>query len=310
VQSENGIGYSLTEQTAGHYSIDSIPMNPALKYRLHIKTSNGKEYLSDLAAAKITPPIDTVGYRVGQEDVSIYVSTHDDLKQTQYYQWQFEETWEYTSEYGSGYYYRNDSIFPRPPDQMFHTCWRSDLSTEITIASTASLSKDIVSQLPLTKVSYFSTDKLVIRYTILVKQYALTKEWYEWKQKLKKNTEELGSIFDAQPSSTGGNIHCITNPGDPVIGFIGCTTQSEKRIFIDRSQIPPVIVFTGYESCVVDTVKYSPDQLSAYFGPGFYIPIELVYNSVGALVGVQASSAYCVDCRVKGGTVTQPDFWQ
>jgi hypothetical protein len=135
------------------------------------------------------------------------------------------------------------------------------LSTTISIANTEKLTANVIYQFPLTQIPYNTSDKLIDRYSILVKQYALTRDWYEWNQKIKKNTEQLGSIFDAQPSETGGNIHCVTDPLETVVGFVGCTTETEKRIFIDRTEIPRGIISTGYEFCVPDTVAPNPSTL-------------------------------------------------
>jgi hypothetical protein len=307
VQSENGASYSLNQDSAGHYSIGQLPVDLTQKYRLYIRTTNGKEYLSEFSEAKISPPIDSVNWTANQEQVTIYVSTHDDQNKTLYYQWQFEETWKYTSAYGSDIEYKGGQIVIRPDSDMVHICWRSDVSTTIAIASSAKLSSDVIYQFPLTLVPYNSTDKLINRYSILVKQFALTKDWYEWKLKVKKNTEQLGTIFDAQPSTTGGNITCTTDPTESVVGFIGCTSETEKRIFIDRSEIPPTPVFSGYEYCQSDTVPLS--DVDATYSSGFYLPTQQYYLN-GFLVGIIGAGAACVDCRFKGGTLIQPPFWQ
>ncbi|HEY4935633.1 MAG TPA: DUF4249 domain-containing protein, partial [Puia sp.] len=238
VQSEQGASFSLSETGGGNYSIDQIPIDSSQKYRIHIKTSNGKEYLSELSEVKITPAIDTVEWKAGSDLLTIYVSTHDDRNKSIYYEWYYQETWKYHSEYFSSYQYVNREILPRPDGDTLFTCWNYNQSTEINLASSVNLNSDIIYQFPLNTISYFTTNRLNDRYSILVKQIVLTKEWYEWKQNLKKNTEQLGSIFDAQPSETGGNIHNVADPTEQVIGYIGCTSQTENRIFIDRSQIP------------------------------------------------------------------------
>jgi hypothetical protein len=74
-------------------------------------------------------------------------------------------------------------------------------------------------------------------YTINVTQYALTKEAYEYWDNLKKNTEKIGSIFDPQPFADFGNIHCISDPDEPVIGFISACSTSQKRLYIFYSQV-------------------------------------------------------------------------
>ena len=311
VQSLNGDIYPLSEQAGGHYTIDSLSGIPDQQYRLHIRTSNGKEYLSDLTDVKITPPIDSLNWIANPDEVSIYVSTHDNNSQSGYYQWQFEETWKYTAKYNSDIEYRDGNMIDRPDSDRYFTCWRTGFSTTIAIANTEKLNSNVIYQFPLTQVSYFTSDKLIDRYSILVKQVALTKDWYEFNLKMRKNTEQLGTIFDAQPSETNGNIHCLTNPSESVIGFIGTTTQTVKRIFIDRLQIPlQTMVFSGYEACQEYTVGLDPKDLYDKFNnPAFYTPTRRYYYG-GFLVGYYYAGPECVDCRLKGGTTTMPPFWQ
>jgi hypothetical protein len=317
IQSEMGASYPLVENPGGQYESDGLNLDPGQQYRLYIKTAGGKEYLSDLSKAVITPPIDSLNWTVNNTGVSIYVTTHDDQVQPGYYQWQFEETWKYTAKYYSILEYQNGAIIDRPDSDNFFTCWRSDLATTIDISNTEKLTANVIYQYPVTQVLFSNSDKMVNRYSILVKQTEISKDFYEWNEKIKKNTEQLGSIFDAQPSETGGNIHCITDPNETVVGFIGTTTVTEKRIFIDRFDLPlNVQVFTGNESCFMDTTKtrpgeyYVPDaeQLEFYFKDGILEPIDWYYDPFKA--GLFYSEAGCVDCRLKGGTTVKPAFWQ
>ncbi len=311
IQSTNGVSIPLSELTTGNYSDTGLSLDPTQQYRLHIKTSNGKDYLSDLSKVNISPPIDSLSWSAASDGVTIYVTTHNPSVQPGYYQWSYEETWKYTSEYQSVVEYVDSGLIIRPESETIWTCWRSDISTTINIASTEKLSSNVIYQYPVALVPYDNTDKLIDEYSILVKQTVLSQDWYEWVQKVQRNTEQLGSIFDALPSETGGNIHNTTDPAETVIGFIGTSTETEKRIFINREQIqPPMLVFSGYESCQLDTLKnLSPDSLVAKFGQGIYTPIQVLYNQ-GILIGVSNSVSTCVDCRLKGGTLVKPDFWQ
>jgi hypothetical protein len=302
VESQGGASFLLSELGNGQYSINQVPVDLTQQYRLQIITPDGKQYLSDFSAPNVTPPIDSVSWKAATDGVTIYVSTHDPQNSTGYYQWKYEETWEYTSAYETGYEYTGGIIVSRPPSDQVFTCWNSDSSTTISIGTSAALSTDVIYEFPLTQV-FYSTDKLVIKYSIQVKQYALSEDWYNWVEKIQKNTEQVGSIFDAQPSEIGGNIHCTSNPDEQVIGFVGCTTETDKRIFIGRFQLPnSPVIYTGYEFCVLDTVKI---PLSFVFGNGGSIPVG--YTGTGGLL---ASSTACVDCRLMGGTLTEPPFWQ
>jgi hypothetical protein len=310
IQSQNGFSIGLTENPAGQYSVSGQSLDPSQQYRLDIKTAGGKEYQSDFSAVNITPPIDTVNWTANSNGVTISVSTHNNLVQPGYYQWQFEETWKYTSAYNSSIEYnaQDSDLENRPDSNRFFTCYRSDLSTVIDIANTEKLSSNVIYQFPLTQILYNNSDKLAVRYSILVRQYSLTSDWYQWVEKVQRNTEELGSIFDAQPSQTGGNLHCLTNPSEVVIGYIGTTSETDFRIFIDRSQLPPVLVFNSYAACEQDTIQYDRSVIISSFSRGNYIPLSLVYEQ-GQLSGVAYSDAQCVDCRYNNGTTVPPTFW-
>jgi hypothetical protein len=47
VEGENNIAYTLLEKTTGNYSADNLNLPNNQKYRLRIKTTGGKEFLSD-----------------------------------------------------------------------------------------------------------------------------------------------------------------------------------------------------------------------------------------------------------------------
>lgn len=308
VESAQGASFSLSETGNGNYSIAQIPIDSSQQYRIHIKTTNGKEYQSELAAVNIAPPIDTVQWTAGSDQVNINVSTHDATNKNQYYKWSFDETWLYNAAYFSAYRYTPQGIVPRQIAEAdsLYICWDSSSSTSIYLASTENLSSDVVYQYPLQTISYYTSNRLVNRYSILVKQTVLSKEWYEWEQELKKNTEQLGSIFDAQPSVTGGNLTCISDPTERVIGFIGCTSQTESRIFIDRTQLPNVRVFTGYESCTIDTILVK--DVDQDFSSGAEL-ILFPFGPPGIIVGYTGSNGGCVVCELHGGSNIKPDYW-
>jgi hypothetical protein len=54
-------------------------------------------------------------------------------------------------------------------------------------------------------------------------------------KRIQSNWEPF-SIHSLQKIS--GNIHCLADPGEVVIGFIEVTQEQVKRIFISNSQVP------------------------------------------------------------------------
>jgi hypothetical protein len=122
---------------------------------------------------------------------------------------------------------------------------------------------------------------------------------------MQSNTESLGSIFDGLPSEITGNIHCLNNPGEQVIGYVSAGTVRQQRIFIDRSQIP----YWDYQfTCpVADTVVPNDSAaVRSFFGLGEYLPIATLLAPPG---GTTANIPDCIDCRTQGGTTTKPSFW-
>ncbi|TYZ13551.1 DUF4249 domain-containing protein [Hymenobacter lutimineralis] len=304
IQDEAGAAYPLPEQEAGTYQSAAMSLNPALRYRLRIRTAAGKEYASDLVAARQTPPIDKVTWALTNRGLQVYVSTHDDANATRYYRWRYDETWLFHSAYPSGVEYV-DGVMQNRQENIYY-CWGNESSTAIQLGSTSRLSQDVVKDFPLRLLESTSV-KLGIKYSILVKQYALTAEEFAYWEKLKKNTESLGGLFDPQPTQLTGNVHNQADAAEPVIGYVGAATYTEKRLFIDRTELESIVRFqTGYESCgKPDTVKLA--DVAFYFSNPNLLPLEGLYAG-RTLIGYTSSPGVCVDCRLRGTNV-KPDFW-
>jgi hypothetical protein len=159
-----------------------------------------------------------------------------------------------------------------------------------------------------------TSEKLEAKYSILVKQYGLTSEAYNFWQNLKKNTEDLGTIFSSQPSEVPGNVDCATDPSEPVVGYISVTNVQQKRIFISASQLPEEWAAVYPYECGLDTLLLSHNGQNDV--ALFLIPLdtkELAVSSIidrfGNTLGYQSSSSECADCTIRGSN-KQPVFWK
>ncbi len=302
--------YPLADQGNGFYaSAGVLPLDPSAKYRLRITTASGRKYLSDYAPYKITPAIDSINWVENGNGVTICANAHDDAGTTRYYEWSYDETWEYHSAEDSKYLFDEDSIvptvLPRDSSSQVYTCWHSGSSTNILLTTTDKLSRDVVYEFPLRQIPANSVP-LSVMYSILVRQYALTDSAYDFLSLMKKNSESLGTIFDAQPSELTGNIHCLTDPTEPVIGFVSAGTMQQQRVFVNRSDIP-VWNYT-YKCQFLDTLVL-PVDYPTYFGTGGgFTPIEGKAAGLG-YSGYYSNQSYCVNCILQGGTTAKPPFW-
>jgi hypothetical protein len=307
IEEENGTSYSMTGDGNGNYFLAPGKLDVSKNLRMHIFDNKGLEYASPYVAPVITPPIDSVSWKLttlnGVYGPQIYVNTHDPSNAARYFLWRYEETWKYDSKFSSSLIRIGDSIAYRTPAQGITHCFMSELSTIVLISSSNALSQDIISEFPLAHIAQTSI-KLKFRYSILVHQYALTKEAYEFWLEIQKNTENLGSIFGALPVQVTGNFTCITNPAIPVIGFFSATAEQDTRIFIDQSQLPTVnITDPYYDFCEEVFVP-----LSNALDPTSELYLDPVYQLI-TLLGYNLGTVACSDCRVHGGTTAVPPFW-
>jgi hypothetical protein len=320
VESDQNAVYPLTETGNGNYVSSGLNLDNTRRYRLRIKTAT-EVYLSDFVAVLNSPPIDSVNFAVQNNGIQIYANTHDPQNNTRYYRWDFTETWIFHSNYASGFYSNGDTVLGRGINQQIYTCWGNNASSTIILGSSAKLTKDVIVNSPITSIGSTS-EKLGSEYSILVRQYALTGDAYNFWDNLKKNTEQLGGIFDAQPSQINGNIHSITNPLEPVIGYISVGSTTNQRIFIKNQQLPAWLPTPAYNNCVLDTeyyVYYAPgaknpvNQVNQYinYNKGAInplIPIDAIAPPQHPPIGYTASSPSCVDCTLRGTNI-QPSFW-
>jgi len=273
------------------------------KYRLHISTSNGKEYVSAFVPFKQSPPIDTINWNFKNGGVQIYANTHDPQNHTTFYRWDYTETWEFHSAYFSGLIFNSQSQTVVPRTNQVYICWRTENSTAIYLGSSAKLKEDVISQAPLNLIA-FGDPRISVLYSILVTQHALDSAGYNYWNAMKSNTENVGSIFDPQPNQTRGNIRCTTDSSEIVVGYIGAGTTQQKRIFINNNQMPAN--WNSPSGCTIDSIP--KDSIVYYLGgTGGFLPIDTILDPYTRFA-YTASYNNCVDCTYYGTNI-KPSFW-
>lgn len=298
---KNGNSWGLYFQD-NRYMLSGFDIDKNTDYKLEIVTSDGEIYESEFVSVIPTPGIDSVSWKIKNNGIQIYVNTHDSENKTKYFKWEYEETWEFTSAYQSSLIYSSEFGLQIREDQIYR-CWNTVHSIDILTGSSENLDRDVISEYPLLFIPG-SDPRLGIKYSILVKQYAVSKEAYNYLTLLKKNTENIGTIFDPQPSVIKGNINCISDPEKIVIGFFYTLMSTSKRIFISEEETRPWRTNTGYENCKIDTLL--SQQLPTVLETGKEIITQI--RIPGGLTGYTVSTESCVDCTLRGVNI-KPDFW-
>jgi len=284
----------------GTYTVATGDLNPQQKYRLKI-VLDGEEYLSEFLQPLITPDFELLLVREEEEArVSFQVSTQDTLNQSLYYLWSFKEDWEFRVRM------RPDSIcldfewvpyYTNTPDNIFY-CWRKDSSHVFIMENTARFVRNEIKNKEIWSV--FSDDeRFSLLYHIAMKQNLIRKEAYVYYTNLQKNVERTGSIFSPIPAEMPGNLHCVTSPDLPVIGYIDVSTTTERKRFVRTEEV--------YTGDLMNMLYCSVDP------PGGFIPPEC-YNTIRVQWAYYEGRRWffnpvCVDCIAAGGTKDKPSWW-
>jgi hypothetical protein len=321
-----GISYPLTDTGLnGVYVSDLLTLDPTQKYILSITTKDGNQYASDPITSKQTPPIDSVYWTLGtdgatgEQVVNIFLNTHDPSNNTRLYRWDFTETWEHQSLYQSPYLIINSKIvLVNDATQHAWDCWTSAPSANILLGSSVELSTDIISGAPIARI-YENDPRVDIRYSMLIRQYAIDAPAYDYWALVQRQSETLGGLFDIQPAQLTGNIHNLKVPSEPVYGYVSASTVEEKRIFISNQDLP------GWKSVSMQKCTQSvhfldtPEQNDLY--TYYNTDPNFTFYEFGTIPSNQPGGApigplqflitpACLDCTFQGGSTVKPPFWQ
>jgi hypothetical protein len=276
-----------------------------MKYKLYIETAGGEIAESSMEELKEPVDIEEIYYTFkdkgnGIQGLQFFLDTYDRQHRSFYYSWDYEETWEFAVPYQSMSIYL--------PEMKI--CYKHISSRKISIQSTKDYSDDKVIGFPL----YFidnSTNRLSIKYSVLVRQYVLTEKTFEFYRDLKEINENTGTLFDRTPVILVGNMINKLNPDLPVLGNFQVSGTSEKRIFIHHEDLPAqMMVPTGYEFCEGDlfSKKHQSKQIDSLLRTGWVV-MDTIYQDIDpdTLIGMVISRA-CFDCTMKGD-IKKPDYW-
>ncbi len=317
LEDNQGNSYAFPHEGSGNYY--SVPgmldIQPGRTYTLRIVLPGGESYASEPVSLKETPPIDDVYFElesfVSEEDgtvqqgVVVLTDTKSPDGEPLYLRYDWEETYMSVSPFPSFYVYNSDSGTIDLREDNITNCWLSRQSSNIDIETTEGLTDPDIRQHRVRYLS-FNREQLNYRYSILVKQYALDVEGYEFWKSLRETNENTGTLFDVLPFPLTANIYNEGNPDQPVLGYFDISTVSSKRIYIDKEDLPSgTSVRTLFQECISNAgdTLVSPAVVPDFTNQGYLISYSVI---PGGFVMVPQS---CIDCRIYGSNV-KPDFWE
>ena len=275
----------------GKYLIKNNHLDPDLKYRLKIEIEE-LEYCSDYSNPIVTPEIDSIFWTKRERGypVMIHVATHSPDNKVLYYRWSYKEDWEIHSDV----FLRNYPFY----------CWNYENSRDILIGSAEKTVFGRISDI-LTGISP-SSEKLSVLYRITVKQNAISKRSYDYYANIKKNAQQIGSIFAPIPSELRGNIVCTSEPNRLVIGYVDVSSTTQKHRFISREE-------GIYEPFSMNCKPFTMEELLEMYDefPLGYVLFEWWNPEQSPPMGVIFEYIHirCVDCTFYGSTEQKPENW-
>lgn len=308
ITDDQGNLYQLFQAEDGWYETQeqNLQAVKSRNYKLNITSPDGTEYESSVVALTEGPQIESIDFVETQHTnfesdpprdenwLDIKINTTGEPGEMSYVKWDLEETWEIkipddikvADSQGN---LHDETV--KPNEEMRH-CWVSSKVNSIKVAGTDKQEVNTIRNYPLISLGP-SDNRLDIKYSLLVRQYSMNKELFDFWQKLKDNNENLGSMFDKTPSSIYGNISCC-NGDKRALGYFMVSEIKEKRIFIDRSE-HKVRTVSGYENC---TYAYSRLEDYVYFGETIETH-QSIYNN----------APQCINCLNEGSN-QKPSFWE
>jgi len=241
-----GFEILLKEISTGVYStVDTLFHGiPGRSYKIQIKDNNDI-FESDFEILKTPLPIDKINWEYKPQDsdspkrIQILLDAHDPTNNTRYYGWEYIETWKFKEPL--------DVVRPFKPE--WKICYQTNSSSFINLGTTIERNNDVIDKQVLKTIDE-NTNRLYIRYSILARQYSFTERTYKYLDDLTKLNQNQGTLFDPTPYSLTGNIKCVNNKNIPVVGYFVVAGAAEKRIFIDRSDLPTEYNPTnGFNGC-------------------------------------------------------------
>ena len=309
ISEEGGIEETLIEVNPGEYKtkVDGIQGKVGENYKISITTANGKKYESPYQELKtptniesiegvveyhILPPdnFETIGYQ-------FYVNSETSPYEQDYYVWFLEATYKYRAQMEVVYAYEGYYRELEDPDSL-RLCYVNYTINEVFTANTDNLVSPQISQQPLAFVSGKGAE-LLIRYSLLTKQYSVNEEAYNFWNAIEKQAAAGGSLYTAQPYQIKGNIKNINDDNEPVLGYFLVAGVSENRIFIDAPNgLPePAECFINSEDLFRRLLYSFPNEWPIYLGERD--------GELGIVLGG------CIDCTsLDGSSLEVPDFWE
>ena len=296
--------YPDNDHAKGSYFVIQMPWAPSdAQYRTVIKC-DAETYVSAWLTPDPAPEITDIRFTADEGYVHVLADLDTHMERPGNYGFMYEETWEFHSDFypelfinpETWEYYQPMGGYP------FFWCYKSVASQGLVLLGTESLQADggIIRGVPVK--SFARTDTRNHRkYSILVKEFALSREAYDFNRQLEEMAEIGGDLFTPDPGALPSNVVCESNANKKAMGMVLVGNVSSKRVFFTS----PYLI---RRNATADFVDVPQNEMSYYYYELNYRPVQKVAGEQGTFNGWAPHR--CINCVEAGGTLEKPYFWE
>lgn len=313
VEDDLGNRFDFQEVKDGVYTriMDEDDLVVGREYMLIVEAPSGARYESEFEKLSSGLPVDSVYFEVendvdpltgrGLSGIQFYVDVEASDTTSRYFRWKLDETWEYTASAPITWIYDIEfgdliRVFPEDPFE-FYRCYINMPITDLFLDNTVNLSVNAKKKIPLKFVST-ETDRLRIRYSLLVKQFTMTEKAYRYWDLNKVALQESGGLYTSQPGQPVTNLRNVNDTTEMVLGYFWVSSVTSRRLTFYR----PTSLAVPDEFC--DLVEFDFVTHIIDGKPPVYIYYDQDFDL--ELTG-HRSCFYCTES--KPGTLEKPDYW-
>lgn len=312
VTGSDGVVRVLPVVAPGRYELTSFfPFEHT--YTLSVKLQSGQSYVSDEITLQRNFPIENLRWEADEENLKFYTSVSAPGKETYYFRYEYEETYEYRSVFQSDWKFAGSGFAYRDITENISICWKENSSSAELLASTEGLSLNIISDFNVLRIPR-GDRRLWFGYSLKVRQHTLDQQAFQYRENLRKVSESLGGLFDPIPFSVTGNIRPDSdNDGLPdaessgnnrVLGYFSGGEVTERRLNLRNFELPSGYYGTQSTTCAEAYVGISDFQ--SIVGRDVNL-IRAQYQGL-AIIGFYYGIPACTDCRLEGGVPLKPSY--
>ena len=304
VENDKGQRFQGVNLGLGTYYIDTTDAPEKAKYRLVITLSDGREYTTPWSGVNQAPRITDLSYKVDDNMFRLYcsLSGRDSIWN---FSWDYDEVWEYHAYFIPNVLWVNGAYEKRIGFKDYYYCWNRQSSIEPCLASADGLAENRIEQNNFLSMSR-SDNRISYLYSIMINVRGLSAPARAYLENMRSNANGTGDLFSPTPSEMRGNISCVTDPQEQVVGYVSVCKRSSHRIFVGANGIykmpviPEGLLFYPEPD---EDGNLNLDALFQYNSPVFFDDDDPDSSRVSW------GPKRCVDCRAFGGNKTKPEWW-